>query len=105
MAARNRARIVITGLGVVSPVGIGKDAFWASLQQNHSGIDYLSIPHDGLPSAFVFTVTQTPDGFIWASTLTGVARCDGRRFTATAPGRAFMKTRRSDVVLSFETAR
>ena len=52
MAARDGARIVITGLGVVSPVGIGNDAFWASLQENRSGIDFLSIPHEGLPSAF-----------------------------------------------------
>ena len=52
MAARDGARIVITGLGVVSPVGIGNDAFWASLQKNRSGIDFLSIPHEGLPSAF-----------------------------------------------------
>ena len=52
MAARDGARIVITGLGVVSPVGIGNDAFWASLQENRSGVDFLSIPHEGLPSAF-----------------------------------------------------
>ncbi|MEO2031421.1 MAG: beta-ketoacyl-[acyl-carrier-protein] synthase family protein [Planctomycetaceae bacterium] len=52
MVARTEARIVITGLGVVSPVGIGKDAFWKSLQENRSGIDFLSMPHGGLPSAF-----------------------------------------------------
>lgn len=52
MAGRDRTRIVITGLGVVSPIGIGKDEFWASLQANKSGIDFLSIPHEGLPSAF-----------------------------------------------------
>lgn len=52
MAARDRARIVISGVGVVSPIGIGKDPFWTSLQRNRSGIDFLSIPHDGLPSAF-----------------------------------------------------
>lgn len=52
MVARTDARIVITGLGVVSPVGIGKNAFWRSLQENRSGVDFLSMPHDGLPSAF-----------------------------------------------------
>ena len=52
MAGHDRARIVVTGLGVVSPVGIGKDAFWRSLKSNRSGIDFLSIPHEGLPSAF-----------------------------------------------------
>jgi ligand-binding sensor domain-containing protein/two-component sensor histidine kinase len=37
---------------------------------------------EGLPSGFVFSVAQTSDGYLWASTLDGVARCDGRRFTA-----------------------
>ena len=31
-------RIVITGIGVVSPVGIGKEAFWEGLKQGRSGI-------------------------------------------------------------------
>jgi len=35
-------RVVITGLGAVSPVGIGKDSFWESLTSGKSGIDYIS---------------------------------------------------------------
>ena len=31
-------RVVITGLGIISPVGIGRDAFWSSLQSGKSGI-------------------------------------------------------------------
>ena len=31
MAGCDGARVVITGLGVVSPIGIGKQAFWNSL--------------------------------------------------------------------------
>ena len=31
-------RVAITGLGVVSPVGIGVDAFWDSLSHGRSGI-------------------------------------------------------------------
>ena len=31
-------RVVITGLGVVSSIGIGKDAFWEALLQGKSGI-------------------------------------------------------------------
>lgn len=31
-------RVVITGLGVVSPIGIGKQAFWESLSKGRSGI-------------------------------------------------------------------
>jgi 3-oxoacyl-[acyl-carrier-protein] synthase II len=34
-------RTVITGVGVVSPIGIGKDAFWQSLIEGRSGIGYL----------------------------------------------------------------
>jgi len=36
-----RQRVVITGLGVVSPVGIGKDAFWDAIVQGRSGIDWI----------------------------------------------------------------
>jgi len=36
-----RERVVITGLGVVSPVGIGATAFWDSLTDGRSGIDWI----------------------------------------------------------------
>jgi 3-oxoacyl-[acyl-carrier-protein] synthase II len=53
MAGRNRIRVVVTGVGVVSPIGIGNDNFWDSLVHNRSGINFLqSLPSDGLPSAF-----------------------------------------------------
>jgi 3-oxoacyl-[acyl-carrier-protein] synthase II len=39
---KNSRRVVITGLGVVSPVGIGKDAFWQSLIAGKSGVDYVT---------------------------------------------------------------
>jgi 3-oxoacyl-[acyl-carrier-protein] synthase II len=34
----NNRNIVITGLGVIAPNGIGKKSFWSSLQNGHSGI-------------------------------------------------------------------
>jgi 3-oxoacyl-[acyl-carrier-protein] synthase II len=37
----NSRRVVITGLGVVSPIGIGKDTFWQSLIAGKSGVDYV----------------------------------------------------------------
>ncbi len=51
MAGSNTPRVVITGIGVVSPVGIGKDRFWRNLVGGRSGIDFLqSLPNDELPS-------------------------------------------------------
>lgn len=44
-------RAVITGVGVVSPVGIGIDAFWQSLLAGRSGIGILKgFPHEHLPT-------------------------------------------------------
>ena len=35
-------RVVITGLGVVSPLGIGKDVFWENLIAGKSGVDHIT---------------------------------------------------------------
>jgi len=37
----SRPSVVITGIGVVSPLGIGPEAFWESLTQQRSGVDVL----------------------------------------------------------------
>lgn len=37
-----KRRVVITGLGVVTPVGIGKDSFWTSLCTGKSGISRVT---------------------------------------------------------------
>ncbi len=43
-------RTVVTGIGVVSPIGIGKDAFWKSLIAGQSGVDFLhAFPNHDLP--------------------------------------------------------
>jgi len=39
---RKPRRVVITGLGVVAPNGIGKNAFWEALVAGKSGIDYIT---------------------------------------------------------------
>jgi 3-oxoacyl-[acyl-carrier-protein] synthase II len=33
-----RRRVALTGVGVISPIGIGRDAFWASLVEGRSGV-------------------------------------------------------------------
>ncbi len=37
-----KRRVVVTGVGVVSPIGIGKDNFWQGLISGKSGIDYVT---------------------------------------------------------------
>ncbi|MFH1783916.1 MAG: beta-ketoacyl-ACP synthase II [bacterium] len=37
-----KTRVVITGLGIISPIGIGKDAFWASCVAGKSGVGKLT---------------------------------------------------------------
>jgi 3-oxoacyl-[acyl-carrier-protein] synthase II len=39
---KNSRRVVITGLGVVAPNGIGKETFWQNLVAGKSAIDYIS---------------------------------------------------------------
>jgi len=35
-------RIVVSGIGVVSPIGIGKDSFWEGLKSGRSGVDKIT---------------------------------------------------------------
>jgi len=36
-----RRRVVITGLGIVAPNGIGKDEFWNNLVAGKSAVDFI----------------------------------------------------------------
>ena len=38
----NKRRVVITGLGVIAPNGIGNDAFWEALKEGRSGIKRIT---------------------------------------------------------------
>ena len=55
---------VITGLGIVSPIGIGREAFWASLLAGRSGVaplarfDASSLPVRIAAEVSVFDPTQ-----------------------------------------------
>ena len=37
-----KKRVVVTGMGVISPVGTGLDKFWESLINGKSGIDEIT---------------------------------------------------------------
>ena len=39
----NKRRVLVTGLGVVSSVGIGKDDFWKAITDGKSGISRVSL--------------------------------------------------------------
>ena len=41
-SASLKKRVVITGLGVVAPNGMGKDAFWGSVVAGRSAIDWIT---------------------------------------------------------------
>ena len=63
MAGNNSERIVVTGVGVVSPIGIGRDVFWDSLVNARSGIGYLkSIPCEHLPCKLAAEITDFDAG-------------------------------------------
>ncbi len=37
-----RRRVAVTGVGVITPIGIGKDPFWAGLMEGRSGVRRLT---------------------------------------------------------------
>ncbi len=47
--------------------------------------DNWSVP-EGLPQISTLSISQTPDGYIWAGTQSGLARFDGVDFTTFTPG-------------------
>jgi 3-oxoacyl-[acyl-carrier-protein] synthase II len=56
-AVSQGTRVVISGLGVVSPIGVGTDVFWDSLRCGRSGVGYHSALADSdIPSRFAAEV-------------------------------------------------
>jgi 3-oxoacyl-[acyl-carrier-protein] synthase II len=43
MENRNKRKVVITGLGILSSVGIGKDVFWEAIKNGRSGIRPITL--------------------------------------------------------------
>jgi len=56
-------RVVITGVGIVSPAGIGNGPFWTNLMSGRSGIGLLrSIPSGQLPTRLAAEITDFDPG-------------------------------------------
>ena len=36
-------RVVITGIGAVTPIGLGKEEYWKALEEGQSGVDYITL--------------------------------------------------------------
>ena len=43
MTPMNNRRVVITGCGAVTPIGIGKEAFWNVLERGENGADFITL--------------------------------------------------------------
>lgn len=53
------ARVVITGIGVVSPIGCGIETFWSNLLENKPGVDKISLfDASSFPSQIAAEVTE-----------------------------------------------
>src|ERR1700722_11715955 len=77
-AGDNPIRTVITGVGVVSPIGIGNDAFWQSLMEGRSGIGHLrAFPSDALPTKLAAQIHDfDPDHLVGSKKLLKVMSRD-----------------------------
>ena len=53
-----RRRVVITGMGAVSPNGVGAEAFWRSVRNGVSGVDTLRCLKKELPATPVIVLTM-----------------------------------------------
>lgn len=59
MAGSFNPRVVITGVGVISPIGTGKVRFWDQLIAGRSGIGYLrALPAEDLPCKLAAEITD-----------------------------------------------
>lgn len=57
----DKSDIVITGVGVVTPIGIGRDEFWSSLEVGRCGIAPLNEPATAAAPLFVGATLQNFD--------------------------------------------
>ena len=64
--------VVITGIGLVSPIGIGRDAFWESLRTGRSGVHTIdAFVQSGMPIPFGAEIPDF-DGKQYVTVLSGL---------------------------------
>src|ERR1700692_1617742 len=74
-----RAGIKMAVIGVLSLV---------SLYAEESSVQYSIAAwghKDGMPSTLIFSIVQSPDGYLWLGTDDGLVRFDGVQFTQWRP--------------------
>jgi 3-oxoacyl-[acyl-carrier-protein] synthase II len=59
-------RVVITGIGCVTPIGIGREAFWNGLTSGKSGVSRIEAFD---PSNFTVQIAAEVRGFDWQTEL------------------------------------
>src|ERR1051325_7748174 len=64
---KNARRVVITGMGCVTPIGIGREAFWRALQRGESGVK--RIESFELPENAPVKIAAEVRGFDWEAQL------------------------------------
>jgi 3-oxoacyl-[acyl-carrier-protein] synthase II len=93
MSSNRGSRVVISGIGVVSPFGIGREKFWESVSQGKSGTKVISaFETEGLPCRVAASVPPvTVEDLPPVSLSTGVdladvgrSRADPRRYSRTS---------------------
>ena len=74
---RRSRRLLRLGFGLLGMVLL---AALASAAEPQYGFEHWTV-EDGLPQDIIRGIAQTPDGYIWITTLDGLVRFDGVRFT------------------------
>jgi len=80
---QNRSQFPLTPVGLALVLLAGTAC--ADMPRSDPLIDVWDTV-DGLPNSTVTSITQTPDGYLWAGTYNGLARFDGTRFVTFDPG-------------------
>lgn len=77
-----RARAAVQALALLALAGAAGDV--RAVEVGGGGLDRSVVDvwgeREGLPQSWVVSLAQTPDGYVWLSTLEGVVRFDGVRF-------------------------